>query len=122
MDSSAICSPWGFKWRLLELMTRDSPRGPASFNSENLGTGKEKAPGLPGPEVSVSQDAPGASGRHQASQFLDGVRLDLANALGRDTVLAGEIMQSRGRLSGPTAHDDVARTRIQRLHRGLQPV
>src|SRR5690606_3107949 len=57
---------------------------------------------------------PEASGRQQRAHLLHGIRLDLADALGGDAVLVGQLLQRHLALVvQPAAGDDVARTRIQ---------
>src|SRR6187551_3162562 len=89
IDSSAICRPWGFRF-VVAFMAAIYPCRERSFNSRILETRKEKAPLEAGLQMGLNGRS---SGRHQASQFLDRVRFDLADAFGRNTVLAREIVQ-----------------------------
>src|SRR5690606_29247757 len=56
------------------------------------------------------------SGGEQRLHLLEGVGLDLADALGADAVFVGQLLQRHlVVVVEPAAADDVARTRIQRL-------
>src|SRR5690606_31894914 len=57
-----------------------------------------------------------ASGGEERLHLLEGVGLDLADALGADAVLVGQLLQRHlVVVVEPAAADDVARARIQRL-------
>src|SRR6185437_1823185 len=79
---------------------------------------------IPGKESGSPAEAglPVASGRrgHEAPQLAECARLDLADALGRDAVLVGELVERRLVVGHPAPLHDVAAARIEPSQRPAQ--
>ena len=53
------------------------------------------------------------SGRHEAFELADRVRLDLADALRRDVIVGGQLMQGRLLLAQPSTRNDIPTSIVQ---------
>src|SRR5580698_5226927 len=78
-----------------------------------------RAPGNPGARTVGLADL---GGRHQAAQLSQGARLDLADALGGDTVLVGELVERGLVVDHPAALHDVTAALIEAIHRTAQAI
>ena len=66
---------------------------------------------MPGPPQRLNSNRGG--GRHEPAQLHEGVRLDLADALGGDAVFVGELVECRLVLADPALLEDVAAALVE---------